>query len=297
MTTHGLTWDYLRSFLHVIKTGSLSAAAANLGLTQPTLGRHIKALEQAIGQPLFVRSQNGFIPTEEALDLVAYAQNMENNAAAFLREAPSQQEDLIGTVRISASEIVGSKILPPILNHMHQAYPHLNIELVVSNLPDDLLNRAADIAIRMFKPSQQSLVFKRVGEAMIGIHAHKDYLKRRGTPATLKDLKHHTIIGYDSENEFLRKLLKALPGLTRDHISLRTQSDVAQLEAIRAGFGLGFCQVAVARQDRDLIRVLTEEFAYPLSVWVVMSEDLKNSKRCKLAFKALVDGLKDFYQS
>lgn len=296
MSMNGLTWDYFRSFLQVVRTGSLSAAASNLGLTQPTLGRHITALEEAVGQPLFVRSQNGFVPTEEALSLVPYAQNMENNAAAFFREAPTQGDELIGTVRISASEIVGSQVLPPILAGIKQSHPRVDIELVLSNQADDLLSRAADIALRMFQPKQQNLISRKITDVVVGIHAHKDYLKRRGTPATLQDIKHHSLIGYDSENEFLRRFLQALPGVTRDQVALRTNSDVAQLQALRAGFGLGFCQAAVVREEKNIVRVLAEEFAYPLGLWVVMPEDLKNSRRCKTVFKALVEGLERFYR-
>ncbi|RYZ51792.1 MAG: LysR family transcriptional regulator [Proteobacteria bacterium] len=291
MTETSLSWDYYRSFLQVVETGSLSAAAANLGLTQPTLGRHISALEKAIGVTLFVRSQNGFAPTEEALRLIPFSRSIEANAAAFLREATAREGVMAGTVRISASEIVGSEVLPPILAKLHQAHPGLSIELILSNAAEDLSSREADIAVRMFPPTQKALISKKVGEAEIGLHAHKSYLKRRGTPATWAELAKHSLICFDKENEYLRKYMKLMPSLNRGSFQFRSDSDIAQVAAIRAGFGIGFCQTILVKNQKDIVRVMPSEVNFTFGAWVVMPEDLRNSPRCKIVFNALCDGL------
>jgi len=147
-------WELYRSFLAVLQEGSLSAAARALGVTQPTIGRHIDALEAALGFALFTRSQHGFKPTEAALALGPHAENLALNAAALLRVASAHGGDgsaVRGTVRISASEVVGAEVLPPILTALRVAHPQLVIELVLSNRIDDLLLRQADIAIRMLR--------------------------------------------------------------------------------------------------------------------------------------------------
>jgi DNA-binding transcriptional LysR family regulator len=280
-------WDLYRSFLAVLEAGSLSAAARDLGLAQPTLGRHIEALEAAVGYALFVRSQHGYLPTEHALQLKPYAQALAATAGAFMRAASGKGDQARGTVRVTASEIVACEVLPPILAALHRQYPELQIELAVTNRPQDLLRREADIAVRMVRPSQEALVARRVGDIELGLHAHRDYLARRPAPVSLAELKHHAIIGYDHENAFIRSLRHHLGDLTRSMFSLRTDSDLAHLAAIRAGFGIGICQNAIAAREAALVRVLPGDFSFALETWVAMHEDLRDSKRCSVSFLPL----------
>jgi len=294
MNTAEPGWDLYRSFLAVLDAGSLSAAARELGLAQPTLGRHIDALEAAVGYALFVRSQLGYLPTEQALLLKPYAQALAATTAALLRAASSHGDEARGTVRVTASEAVGCEVLPPILARLHAQYPQLQIELAVSNRPQDLLRREADIAVRMLAPAQDALIARRVGAIELGLFAHRDYLARRGTPASLADLHGHALIGFDHESAFIRRLKHHLGDLTRAMFALRSDSDLAQLAAIRAGFGIGICQSRIARRDAKLVRVLPALFAIELDTWVAMHEDLRNSKRCSVVFSALVDGLASY---
>lgn len=284
-------WDIYRTFLAVIRTGSLSAAARQLGLTQPTVTRHVDALEAAIGTELFLRSQRGLIPTEMALDLQPYAETLAATAAALLRTASGHAGQVGGSVRISASEVVGIEHLPPILARLRQRHPALVVQLVLSNALDDLLRRDADIAVRMVEPTQQALVARRLPPIVLGLHAHQAYLERRGTPASLQDLGAYDLIGFDRETPAIRALIQHLPAFDRSAFALRADSDLAQLAAIRAGFGIGMCQVPVARRDPLLVRVLADQVAVELGLWIVMHEDLRTSARCRAVFDALVDGL------
>ena len=148
-------WELYRSFLGVVREGSLSGAARALGSTQPTVGRHIAALEASLGFTLFTRSQAGLLPTEAALELRAYAEVMDSNAAALKRAAEGHGQGVAGTVRVSASEVVGVETLPPIVARLRQQHPQLKLELVLTNRVQDLLRREADIAIRMAEPKQE----------------------------------------------------------------------------------------------------------------------------------------------
>jgi DNA-binding transcriptional LysR family regulator len=284
------SWELYRSYLGVLQQGSLSGAARALGLTQPTVGRHIEALEKALELPLFTRSQLGLMPTPAALELKPFAEAMSSSAAA-LRRAAESQGDVKGTVRISASEVIGAEVLPAIVASLRMAYPQLTIELALTNRVQDLLLREADIAVRMAPPTQAALIARRIGVVELGLHAHAQYLRDRGTPQTLADLAMHALIGFDEETPFLRAASKALPAWRRDAFALRTDSDIAQLALIRAGAGIGICQVALARRTPELIRVLADDFTFPLETWVTMHEDLRHSARCKVAFDALVAGL------
>ena len=156
MDTHAPSWDLYRSFLAVLRTGSLSAAARSVALPQPTIGRQVNELEKALGVTLFTRSRNGLTATDAALELRAHAEGLEARVAALLRSA-SGRSATRGVVRISASEVVGAEVLPPILASLHEAHPELVIELVLTNKNEDLLNREADIAVRMVRPTQQAL--------------------------------------------------------------------------------------------------------------------------------------------
>ncbi|VVD61991.1 LysR family transcriptional regulator [Pandoraea anhela] len=286
-----LSWDLYRTFLAVLTEGSLSGGARALGITQPTAGRHIAALESALGKTLFTRSQTGLLPTDAAQSLRSQAQAMQHTALAFERAACSQGDGVRGVVRISASEVVGVEVLPPILTALRRAHPGLVLELVPTNRIQDLLHREVDIAVRMAPPQQDALIARRVGTVDVGLHARDDYLARHGVPASLADLAHHAVIGFDQMTPFLREATRGMPVWSRDTFAFRADSDLAQLAMIRAGYGIGGCQVPLARRDARLVRILPSAFRFKLQTWVTMHEDLRSSPRCKVAFDALVAGL------
>ncbi len=284
-------WSLYRTFLAVVEARSLSAAARRLGLTQPTVARHIGALEQAVGADLFLRSQRGLIPTEMALDLKPYAETLASTTAALLRTASGRAGEVRGSVRVSASEVVGVEHLPLILARLRRRHPGLVIELVLSNAVEDLLQQEADIAVRMVQPVQEALIARRLPPIALGLHAHRSYLEWRGAPASVKHLAGHDLIGFDRETPAIRAIVERFPALDRSAFALRADSDLGQLAAIRAGLGIGMCQVAVARRDPNLLRVLADAVGINLGLWIAMHENLKASARCRAVFDALAEGL------
>lgn len=284
-------WEWYRSFLQVLETGSLSAAGRALGLTQPTVGRHIDSLETVLGLKLFTRSFDGFAPTDLARELRPYAAGIAATAAALRRAASGHGAGVRGTVRLTASEVIGVEVLPPILAALHEAHPELVIELMLSNRADDLLHREADIAVRMFQPTQEALLVKRIGGIELGLHAHRRYLAARGVPKSMEDLSGHAVIGFDHETAFIRRLREKVPALSREHFTFRADNDLAQLGAIRAGIGIGICQSPLAARDPQLVRVLRSEFSLTMDTWIAMHEDLRGSARCAVTFAALAAGL------
>ncbi|WP_407065180.1 LysR family transcriptional regulator [Ensifer sp. LC499] len=289
-----LSWDSYRTFLTVLQEGSLSAAARELGLTQPTVGRHVDAMEATLGYPLFVRSPHGLLPTDAALALKPYADTLAATSAALLREASSQRDTVSGAVRISASEVIGIEVLPPILAELHAAYPALTIELSASDTVEDLLRQEADIAVRMVAPAQDALIARHVGAVPISFHAHRRYIERRGMPETLADLARHSLIGYDRETSAIRAIIARSPELPSVPFAFKADSNLAQLAAIRAGFGIGICQNGLAARDPDIVPVLPGLFEMKLETWLVMHENLKTAPRCRVTFDALAKGLRDY---
>jgi len=283
-------WDLFRTFLAVLDEGSLSGAARRLGVTQPTVGRQIEALEAELGAPLFTRSAGGLQPTETALALRPHAETMAGAAEALVRTASGEAEAVRGAVRITASEIVGAEVLPPILTGFHEAHPDVTIELNLSDRQEDLLRREADIAVRMARPTQGALTARRIGLADVGLYAHRRYLATHGYPTSLDDPR-HVAIGFDRDLSNQRMLAERQLPLTRERFAFRSDSDLAQLAALRAGFGIGACQVGIAARDPDLVPVLQDAFRFDMEVWVAMHEDLKASRRMRAMFDWLVEGL------
>ncbi|HWZ07946.1 MAG TPA: LysR family transcriptional regulator, partial [Bradyrhizobium sp.] len=164
-------WELYRTFLEVIRDGSLSGAARRLSLTQPTVGRHIDALEAALGMRLFSRSPQGLKATPAALELVGHAETMAAASAALRRTASGGAAADRGTVRITASEMIGCEVLPPIISRFRDSHPGITIELALNNRNEDLLRRDADIAVRMVRPRQKSLLARHIGKSPVGLYA------------------------------------------------------------------------------------------------------------------------------
>jgi len=289
-----ISWDHYRSFLAVLEEGSLSAAARTLGLTQPTVGRHIEALEALFGTSLFLRSQQGLLPTDTALAMQPQAEAMAATSATLGRIASGAQHHVQGSVRISANDIIAIEILPPILAALQDKHPELVLELSLSDKVEDLLRHQADIAVRMVPPHQGNLVSQRIGVIQLGFHAHRAYLARHGTPDVLGDLHHHRLIGFDRQLAYIRDILARRPDLAQIRFAFRCDSNVAQLAAIRAQLGIGMCQTALAKRHPDLVEVLPGQLNINLDTYVVMHENLRHSPRCRVTFDAIVHGLRAY---
>lgn len=287
-------WERQRAFLAVLHTGSLSGAARTLDLAQPTVRRRIEELESGVGTALFTRSPSGLLPTERALGLREHAEAMAMAADAFVRSASAGAQEVAGTVRVTASEVIAVEVLPPMLAALCAKHPALVIELSPSNRNEDVLRREADVAVRMSPPQQDALVARRVGAVPLGLHAHRDYLALRGTPASIDEARGHALIGVEHDTPVVRALQDRGFAIRREDFSFRSDSDLAQLAAIRAGLGIGFCQVPLAARDSALVRVLPEALRFDLETWVVAHEDQRGIARVRAVFDALVRGLTDY---
>jgi len=283
-------WDLFQSLHAVLEAGTLSAAARLRGLTQPTLGRHIETLEQRLGAPLFLRSPRGLQPTDLARELKPHLHDMAAAASAAVRDASGAADSLGGSIRITASEIVGAEVLPPMLTSFRELHPGVVIELMLSNINEDLSRREADIAVRMTPPTQSALVARKVGEVSLGFYATAGYLERHGTPRLLEDFKDHAMIGFDSPGRGIRDVPGLNMPVSRETFTFRSDSDLAQLAATRAGFGIGVCQDGLAERF-GLTRVLPDFVLFRLGCWVVMHENLRGNRRMRLMFDHLVEGL------
>jgi DNA-binding transcriptional LysR family regulator len=290
-------WQWFRAFLAVAREGSLSGAARVLGTTQPTMGRQIAALEASLGIKLFARSRDGLSPTDAGMRLIASAEVMAAAVEAAQRSASGEIEEERGTVRITASEVIGGEVLPSILADFHALNPRISMELALSNRTEDLLRGEADIAVRKLRPTQGTLVARQIGRIDVGLYAHRSYLKRRNIPRQLGDLRQHALIGHDRDQTYARVLEQTGVHFTPDMFAFRSDSDLAQLAAMRAGIGIGASQLGIARRDRNLVPVLHADLIFPMDVWIVMHRDLRSSRRIRLLFDHLATRLSAYARS
>jgi DNA-binding transcriptional LysR family regulator len=235
-------------------------------------------------------SPRGLQATELALALRPHLDDMAAAAQTAIRDAAGAADGTAGVVRVTASEIVGVEVLPPILASFREAHPDIDIELVTSNRVEDLTRRDADIAVRMSRPTQNTLLAKKVGTVGFGFYAAPAYLQRHGIPQTWEDLDDHPVIGYDMRPPMLPENTRLERPVTREIFSFRSDNDIAQIAALKAGFGIGVCQHGIARRA-GLQEVLPGALSFRLEMWVCMHENLKTSRRMRLMFDHLVEGL------
>jgi DNA-binding transcriptional LysR family regulator len=243
---------------------------------------------------LFTRAQDGLRPTRMALELRAPAEAMAAAVQQAVRMVSSDAHDQRGTVRITASNIMGGEVLPGILARYRERNPQIAIELELSNRNADLLKREADIAVRMVRPTQQALIAKRIGVARIGLFAHRRYIESKGIPGNFAELMQHTLIGFDQDPDSARLLKKLGVAVQRDDFAFRSDNDLAQLSAMRAGFGIAGCHVHIAHRDPELIPILPDELMFELEMWLVTHEGLRLDARVMEMFEFLAVALNGY---
>ena len=284
-------WSLARTFLAALESGSLLGAAKRLGSSQPTVGRQISELESQLGVALFERTGRGLVPTPSALQLAVSAQAMEAAALQLARSGSGSQKQVSGTVRVTASQPVACYLLPPILSDMRRALPEIQVELESSNLVSNLLRREADIAVRMVRPDQATLVAKKVGAVKVGTYASRDYLARRGTPKQPMDLIGHDLIGYDKGEDIIRGFRAFGQSIDREAFAFRTDDLILQWQAARAGLGIGFFATYLCRTDPDVLSILPTLALPELPMWLTVHREIRTSQRIRTVFDFLAAAL------
>ncbi len=284
-------WDHLRVFVGAAEHGSLSAAGRALGLSQPTVGRHIQALEASLGVRLFQRTARGLDLTETGLDLLEHGRDMAAAADRFALVAAGREAAVAGTVRVTASAFVATLTLPEIIADLRVAQPEIEIELVSSDATENLLQREADIAVRMYRPRQADVITRKVAELSLGVYAAYTYLARRGTPSEIDDLLGHDIVGYDRDNTIVEGFAHAGVAVDRHFFVVRCDDQVAYWRLVVAGAGIGFSQVRVGDAEPQVARVLPTFAIPPLPVWLTAHAGLRTNPRVRRVFDFLAERL------
>ncbi|WP_349679224.1 LysR family transcriptional regulator [Rhodoferax sp. UBA5149] len=289
---HGFDWGLIRSFLAALDQGSLLGAARVLRISQPTVGRHIAELESQLGVVLFERTGRGLLPSATALQLAEAARGMEAGALQLARTLSGAQTQTSGSVRITASVPVAVHLMPPLLARLRQALPDIQIELVSSNQVSNLLRREADIAVRMVRSDQSSLVARKIGVVGLGAYAHKRYLARHGALRQPTELLQHALIGSDADPAILQGFQAMGYPVSRASFALRSDDFLVQWQAVRAGLGVGFAADYLARTEPDVVQVLPGLLKIPpLPMWLAVHREIRTNRLIRAVYDFLAEAL------
>ncbi|MGI9382599.1 MAG: LysR family transcriptional regulator [Methyloligellaceae bacterium] len=282
-------WNRARAFLATAEEGSLSAAARALGQTQPTLGRQVAALEEDLGVTLFERVGRSLSLTQSGLELLDHFRAMGDAASRISLTASGQSQAIEGHVRITATNVMSTYHLPPVLKRLREMAPGIEIDVVASNEVRDLRRREADIAIRHVRPEQPDLIAKLVGETSAHLYASTDYLDTHGRPATASDLSDAEFIGFEDPERMLPVMSQLGLTLTRRNFKITTASGTVIIELVKQGLGISALTKDVAALTPGIELVLPELDPIPVPIWLVTHRELHTSRRIRLVFDVLAE--------
>lgn len=289
--TINFDWNQARAFLVTAEEGSLSAAARALGLTQPTLGRQVAALEESLGVTLFERVGRSLSLTEAGLDLLGHVKAMGEAAGQISLAASGQSQTVEGTVVITASDLLSSYHLPLFLKELRDVAPGISVEVVASNEIRDLKRREADIAIRHVRPDQSDLIAKQVPGTTGHFYAAPSYLKRHGRPETVADLANAVFVGTGDVTTYLNAIRPAGLPVTKDNIKYVSDSGFVSWEMVKRGLGMCIMTEELAAITPEVEQVLPDFPPMPVPIWLVTHRELRTSRRIRLVFDLLSDYL------
>lgn len=284
-------WNQARAFLVTAEEGSLSAAARALGLTQPTLSRQVAGLEEALGVTLFERTSRALLLTQSGVELLAHFRMMGDAANTISVAATGQSEAVTGHVLISATDMMATYFLPPILKKLRKTAPDLQIEIIASNEVSDLRRREADIAIRHGRPTDEALFAKRLRDTTAHLFASKQYLDEVGRPKSLADLSKLTFVGFDQPELRLGLMASRGVNLTTANFNFLTSSATLMLELVRQGFGIGILPVEIGAAYPELENPSSAFEPLRIETWLVAHRELKTNLRIRVVFDLLAEGI------
>ncbi|MGR3323668.1 MAG: LysR family transcriptional regulator [Pseudooceanicola sp.] len=288
---HSLDWSLVQAFLAVADSGSLSAAARDLGLSQPTLGRHVRRMEEETGLTLFSRQPRGLALTAEGQALIPAARRMAEAMADMALAVAGHDAESGGSVRITASEVVAHHILPVIAARIRRDAPQIELEIDASDASGNLLYREADIALRMYRPEQLDVVTRKLGEIEIGCFAATGYLDRRGRPETVSDLAGHDLVGFDRSELMIRTMREMGWMARREDFAIRCDNQVSYWEYVRAGCGIGFYQAHVGRSAPGVEEIPFGLGIPGLPVWIAAHDTIRRIPRVDHVWRQLEAGI------
>jgi len=284
-------WNQLKAFLETAETGSLSAAARKLGLTQPTLSRQVAAIERRLGVTLFERAGKAMVPTATGLALLEHARVMGAAAEDLTLAATGQSQAVDGVVTVSASEAVAAHLLPRLVRQLRQQAPGIVIDVVASDALSDLRRREADIAVRHLRPDQPDLIGRFIRDAQAGFYAAAGWVQQHGHPRTATQAARHAFVGSDRAGRYLAYLRQHGLPLEVANFSCYAENSMAHWALVQQGLGIGAMMVDIADATPGMVRVLDDVPPVVFPIWLVTHRELRTARRIRVVFDLLAEAL------
>ena len=284
-------WNQLKAFLETAETGSLSAAARKLGLTQPTLSRQVAAIERQLGVTLFERAGKAMVLTATGLALLEPARVMGAAAEDLKLAATGQSQAVDGVVTISATEAVAAHLLPRLVLQLRQQAPGIVIDVVASDALSDLRRREADIAVRHVRPDQPDLIGRFIRDAEAGFYASTAWVQQHGHPRTAAQAAQHAFVGSDRAGRYLGYLRQHGLPLEVANFSCYAENTMANWALVQQGLGIGAMMVDIAASMPGVVRVLDDVPPVVFPIWLVTHRELRTARRIRVVFDLLADAL------
>ncbi len=284
-------WNQARAFLVTAETGSFSAAARALNMTQPTLGRQVAGFERALDIVLFERIGRKLELTPAGKDMLVHLRAMGDGAIAANLTASGRSENITGEVCISVTDIFAVYSMPAIVADLRRIAPQVQIKVLAANTLSDLQRREADIAVRHVAPTQPDLIARKVRTSTGHLYASKAYLDRYRPIHTPDDLVGAEVIGIDNAEQLVAFLQDWGLPVTAANLSIRGDSGVASWEFARRGLGIMPMTRDVAGFFPDMQMVLPGLKPVEVPYWLTVHRELHSSKRIRLVYDHLAQVL------
>lgn len=282
-------WNRARAFLVTAEEGSLVAAARSLGMTQPTLGRQVAALESELGFDLFIRRGRGLELTPNGIKLLEHVRLMGDAANQFSLSASGKSDVLKGDVSITASELLSTFMLPPMIKSLREQEPGIEIEIYSTNEQRDLSRREADIAIRSVRPTQPGLIAKKLCSVQGHLYAAKSYLQKLESPPSIAELNKANFIDSEKSGRLMTLLNSQGFNLTKQNFPIISNSHIVQWELVKQGMAITATVEEIGDNEPLVERVVISELPLiTMDLWLVTHNELRTSRRIRRVFDFLV---------
>ncbi len=287
-------WNRARAFLVTAEEGSLAAAARSLGMAQPTLGRQVAALEKEIGLDLFTRRGRGLELTPNGINLLEHVRRMGDAATQFSLSASGKSDVLEGDVSITASELLATFMLSPMIEALRKAEPGIEIEINSTNEERDLNRREADIAIRSFRPTQPDLIAKRLCSVRGHLYAAKSYLQQLDNPQSIEELNKANFIDTEKPGRLMTLLNSQGFALSKKNFPVISNSHIVQWELVKQGMAITATVEQIGDNEPLVERIALQQVPLiTMDLWLVTHNELRTSRRIRRVFDFLVSEFSD----
>ncbi len=278
-------WEDVHFFLELARLGSLSAAARALGVTHATVGRRITTLEKVLRVQLFDRHGGRFSLTEAGSRAAAAAGAMADGAAAIRRMTAGPSDEVVGKVRVTATEVIGSYFLMSRMRDLVAKNPGLDIELVIQNRNLSLARRDVDLAIRHARPEGSSVITRKIAEYSNRFYADRTYLAARKDESL-------DFIGFTDDIIHQPMALHTIRAAgNQQRYALKVNTLFARLAAVRAGLGIGIVPKFVSLQYPELVEVDVGVEPLVRELWLVAHPDVRGVARLRVTFDYIAEAI------